>query len=64
MDDYSRFSDTVYEWSEDLDACVRSTPSWYDDLVNLVKGSWSFTLTDLKDDVESWDASNISCLFD
>lgn len=64
MDDYFRFSDAVYELSEELDAIERSTPSWYDDLVNLVKGSWSFTPTDLKDDVESWDAADISCLFD
>lgn len=69
MNDYFRFSDAVYEWartrySEDPNACERSTPSWYDDLVNLVKGSWSFTPTDLEDDVESWDAADISCLFD
>ena len=64
MDDYFRFSDAVYKWSEDPDACERSAPSWYDDLVNLVKGSWNFTPTDLKDDVESWDAADISCLFD
>ena len=69
MDDYFRFSDAVYEWaearySEDPDVRERSTPSWYDDLVKLVKGSWSFTPTDLKDDVESWDAADISCLFD
>ena len=69
MDDYFRFNDAVYEWaearySEDLDARERSTPSWYDDLVSLVKGSWSFTPTDLKDDVESWGAVDISCLFD
>ena len=69
MDDYFRFSDAVYEWaearySEDPDARERSTPSWYDDLVTLVKGSWSCTPTDPKDDVESWDAADISCLFD
>lgn len=69
MDDYFRFSDAVYEWaearySEDSDASGRCTPSWYGDMVNLVKGSWSFTPTDLKDDVESWEAADISCLFD
>ena len=69
MDDYFRFSDAVYEWagtrySEDPDTRERSTPSWYDDLVNIVKGSWGFTPTDLKDDVESWDTADISCLFD
>lgn len=58
------FSDAVYIWNEDPDARERSTPPWYDDLVNLVNGSWSFTPTDLKDDVESWDAADISCLFD
>lgn len=69
MDDYFRFSDAVCAWaearySEDLDARERSTPSWYGDLVNLVSGSWSYTPTDLKDDVESWGAADISCLFD
>lgn len=75
MDDYFRFSDAVYKWGEDQDACERSTPFWYDDLANLIKcqwsftptdlkDSWSFTPTDLKDDVESWDAANISSLFD
>lgn len=69
MDDYFRFSDAVYEWaearySEDLDARERSTPSWYGDPVNLVSGLWSYTPTDLKDDVESWGAADISCLFD
>lgn len=64
MDDYFRFSDAVYKWVEATDAGEYSTPSWCDDLVNLVKGSWSFAPTDLKDDVESWDAADISCLFD
>lgn len=69
MDDYFRFSDAVYGWaearySEDPDARELSTPSWYGDPVNLVSGSWSYTPTDLKDDVESWGAADISCLFD